>query len=134
MLQEYLDRLTGELKLGPIQPNEKKVFRLSLSAERGVDLQLVDGKVVLFTAVVACPTVRQELLFSLLMQANLFGQGTGGAAIGLDAGEKFITLSQAIPDETDYKHFREVLEDFVNYADYWKEEVIKFVKEEAAQT
>ena len=61
------------------------------------------------------------------MKANLLGQGTGGAAIGIDPSEKFFTLSEVLEFEVNYKTFHEKLEDFLNYIDYWKEEVPKLM-------
>ena len=60
------------------------------------------------------------------MKANLLGQGTGGAAIGIDSSEKFFILTHTFPFEINYKTFHESLEDFLNYIDFWKEEITSF--------
>ena len=77
----------------------------------------------------ACPQKKRETLLIKLMQANLIGQGTGGAVIGLDKQEKFLTLSLALAYELNYRAFKESLEDFINYLVFWNEEVIKLQKE-----
>ncbi len=64
-----------------------------------------------------------ETLFIYLMKANFIGQGTGGGVISLDPEEKFLTLSLIMPYEVNYRIFRDRLEDFVNYLDFWKSEL-----------
>jgi len=55
------------------------------------------------------------------------GQVTGGAAIGIDSSEKFLVLTHALPFEINYKTFHESIEDFLNYIDFWKDEVTSFL-------
>ncbi len=75
-----------------------------------------------------CPTLKKEDLFIYLMKANFLGQGTGGSAIGLDQDENFLTLSLVLPYDMNYIMFRDALEDFANYIDYWKAELIRHTK------
>ena len=63
------------------------------------------------------------------MKANFLGQGTGGARIGVDPDDKFLTLSHGFPYEMNYQLFKESIEDFVNYVVYWREEIAKFEQE-----
>lgn len=62
------------------------------------------------------------------MKANLFGQGTLGAALGLEPEQNLLTLSLELPYDMDYRHFKESVEDFTNIVDYWKVEVDTHVK------
>jgi hypothetical protein len=62
------------------------------------------------------------------MKANLFGQGTLGAAIGLDPKQNILTLSLQLPYDMNYSHFKESVEDFTNIVDYWRVEVDTHVK------
>jgi hypothetical protein len=64
------------------------------------------------------------------MQANYLGQLTGPSRIGLSQDGKYLTLSLSIPYELTYRSFRELLEDFVNFLLYWREEVVKFEAEQ----
>ena len=64
-----------------------------------------------------------ETLFTYLMKANFIGQGTGGGIIALDPDEKFLTLSLIIPYEVNYRIFRDRLEDFLNYLEFWQSEL-----------
>jgi hypothetical protein len=68
----------------------------------------------------------QEELFTRLLMANLFGEGTNGAALGLAEDGKVVKLTQLIAGTTSYKSFKEALEDFVNIVDFWHEEVLTY--------
>ena len=81
------------------------------------------------TNVAPCPAQKKEELFMFLMNANFLGQGTGGARIGLDRQEKFITLSLGLPYELPYQSFKKHLEDFVNHLIYWRNQVSHFERE-----
>lgn len=80
------------------------------------------------TKLVQCPEKKKEDLFIFLMRANLLGQGTGGFSIGMEEKEDLLTLLANLPYECEYRTFQDTLEDFVNYALYWREEVINFEK------
>lgn len=77
-----------------------------------------------------CPNRKREEIFIYVMRANLLGQGTGGSRIGIDPGEKFLTLALGLPYEMNYKIFKETFEDFVNYLIYWRDVVARLEKEE----
>lgn len=64
-----------------------------------------------------------EDFYMYLMKANYLGQGTGDSIISIDPSEKFLTLSSLISYEVNYKMFRDLLEDFVNYLFFWKKEI-----------
>jgi len=69
---------------------------------------------------------QQEILYTNLLLANLFGEGTNGATIGLTEEGKALRLSQLINANTNYKSFKETLEDFINIVDFWNEEVLTY--------
>ena len=67
----------------------------------------------------------REAFLSYLMKANFLGQGTGGGVISLDPNEKFLFMSLCINYEVNYRIFRDKLEDFINYVEYWRTEIKK---------
>jgi hypothetical protein len=70
------------------------------------------------------PTISdKEEFFSYLCRANYIGQGTGGSVISMDPNEKFLTLSIILTYEVNYRIFRDKLEDFLNYLEFWKSEL-----------
>jgi hypothetical protein len=131
MLQDFLQKLCGELAISPVPKlNEKKFYSFRISEEIEAQLRDLDPGVSMTARIASCPSARREDLFIFLMRANLLGQGTGGARIGMEGGDKFLTLSLGLPYEMNYQTFRETLEDFINYLIYWREEVAKFEKEQ----
>jgi hypothetical protein len=64
-----------------------------------------------------------EDLYILLMKANFLGQGTKQGAIAIDDNIKTLIFTLSIPEELNYRLFKEVIEDFVNYLDYWKKRI-----------
>jgi len=70
------------------------------------------------------PKVNEETFSSNAMLANLFGQGTRGAVLGLTPDSNTLTLSRVIDYQVDYKEFKEILEDFISAVDFWRDEAL----------
>jgi len=68
----------------------------------------------------------EEDYFNRLMLGNLFGQGTKGSILGLSDDGTQLVLNQAIDYPIEYKEFRDIVEDFINSADYWRMESKNF--------
>lgn len=130
MVRDFLQLLCKELSIDTPKLNEKKAYAFRLSKEVEVAMKDLDPGLGLQAVVCPCPRGRKEEIFIYLMRANLLGQGTGGAALGIDQDEKFLTLSLGLPYELNYKTFKESVEDFINYLIYWREEVAKLETEE----
>lgn len=131
MIQGFLEKLCAELSITPVpKQNEKKVFLFRFGP--GTDIILADlhPGIEMRALIVPCPKEKREDLFIYLMRANLLGQGTGGARIGMDENEKNLTLSLGLPYEMNYHTFKEAFEEFVNHLLYWREVVAKFEKNE----
>lgn len=129
LLESYLKTLAEELEMDAVPEREAgNVFRLDLNPLTQIVLQELDPGFSLWGKIGPCPTVKKEELFMLLMKANFLGQGTGGASIGLDENGNLLTLSSVFPYDMSYKTFRDALEDFANFADYWREELIRHKK------
>lgn len=71
-----------------------------------------------------CPNVGKEAFFTELLLADLFGQGTRGAVLGLDIEAERVTLTQTVDYHIEYKEFKDIVEDFLNIADFWRQEVL----------
>jgi len=126
LLESFLNTLVEELVLdSPPQQEERGTFLLQLNAQTAITLQELDPGISFVSQIGACPAERREELFMLLMKANLLGQGTGGAVIALDKEGNFLTLSRVLPYDMNYKTFRDALEDFANFLEYWKEELVR---------
>ena len=90
----------------PPKLNNIKFIR-SVQARRQIPLRDLEPGVAMQAKICPCPEKKQEELFIFLMRANFLGQGTGGARIGLDSEEKFLTLSLGLPYEMNYQGFKE---------------------------
>lgn len=120
MLNEHIEMLCKELDITPVPKwDQKKILALSIGYEKILCKDLQPG---LSMQAPICPTPqkRKEEIFSHIMHGNLLGQGTGLARIGLDHDEKFLTLCLGLPYELSYQQFRDRLEDFVGYINYWR--------------
>ena len=129
MLQEYLKKLCKEFNIELPELNGEKFYPFRFGEELILIKDLHPGAS-FYASICEVPTQKKEELFMFLMRANLLGQGTGLSRIGLDANEKFLTLSLGLPYEINYPTFRDTFEDFVNYLIYWREEVAKLEHEE----
>lgn len=127
-LDRLVENLASELKLGAIPQKDKKgLYQVKIGGSPTVSLKALESGVFMTAQILPVPKEgNKEALYIYLMKANLLHQGTGHGAIGIDPSEKFFTLSYTLPFEVNYRSFHETLEDFLNYIDYWKEEVPKF--------
>jgi hypothetical protein len=122
MLEKHLEQLGKELGIAILPPDPQNLRALKIG-EIGLTMKELDPGIYFQAPVAPLPKQKREELLMLLMKANFLGQGTGGSALGLKEDESFLTLSLALPYEMNYKTFREAVEDFVNYVDYWKNRV-----------
>lgn len=125
MFETILKRLCEELKLQTPAMDKQQYYALQLNPELEVKIKELDSGTLFFSKIGPCPELKKEDLFIYLMKANFLGQGTGGASIGFDESENCLTLSSVLPYDMNYQLFRDALEDFVNYTDYWKAELIR---------
>lgn len=126
---DYLKTLCEDLNLSTeLEKAENGSSLLPLNETLHIGVKSLDPGALLTSPICPCPEIKKEELLILLMKANLFGQGTMGAALGLDPSQNLLTLTLAIPYDMEYRHFRDSVEDFANIVDYWREEVATHVK------
>ncbi|MDN3507745.1 MAG: type III secretion system chaperone [Simkaniaceae bacterium] len=61
-----------------------------------------------------------DVFYSHITQANYLGQGTGRNTIAVSENGKEFHLCRFHPYETAYQTFEDILERFVNFAEYWQ--------------
>ncbi len=129
VLKRHLDQFVSDLELEPLKPkDEQGFFSLELMPGMVIKFKELDPGCFFICPIIACTDKHRESLFIHLMKANFLGLATGGAVIGLDVEEKFLTLSRTMPYDINYKTFKEAVEDFANYLDFWHEEVKRHQK------
>ncbi len=127
-LQNFLNELAEALELEPAQPTDKEpLTRWKITPSHELFFGVLDQEFSLSCTIGEPPPRNREDFYLLLMRANFLGQGTGNNIIGIDKEEKHLTLSSKIPYEVDGKRFKEIVEDFVNFVDYWREELARHI-------
>lgn len=126
MLEQLLTQLSQELEFPAVPTkDDQQMFHVPINPSMNISMKELDPGIFLYSPIGPCPPQKREELFILLMKANFLGQGTGGGTIGMDPEEKFLTLSLALPYDMNYKAFKGIVEDFANFVDYWREELIR---------
>jgi hypothetical protein len=129
VLEQLIKTLAEELEFEEIPKREEgNLYNVPLNPQLTIKIQQLDPGISFWARIGQCPLAKREELFIYLMKANFLGQGTGGSVIALDEGENFLTLSLVLPYDMNYKMFKDALEDFANYLDYWREELIRHKK------
>lgn len=126
MLEEFVEKLSRDMELEePIKAKIPNIYAIPLEEGFTVTLTSVSpDQLKLNCTIGSCPTVEREAFFTQLLLANLFGQGTHDAILGMDIDANELTLTQNIDYHIEYKEFRDIIEDFLNIADFWRQEVI----------
>ena len=129
-----LDRLVEELAIQldlEATPQEDKngFFQLKIHLPYSVSMKDLNPGVFITSRIMELPKEKnKEDLYIHIMKANLLGKGTGGAAIGIDHSEKYLTLSKTLSFEVTYSTFYVALEDFINYIQLWSKQIPIYIQ------
>lgn len=108
----------------PLKAQIPGVYTIPLEEGFHVTLTNPSSDLFIFSSTLgSCPSEEKEAFFSQLLLANLFGQGTRGAILGLDSEANLLTLTLSIDYHIDYNEFKDLVEDFLNAADFWRAEL-----------
>lgn len=122
-LDDYMKQLSYEMGLDdPLKVEISGNYLLPLDDQTSISIGRSQQGISFTTTVTDLPAFRRGELIHEMMDANLFGQGTINGILALDARGKQIILSRHLDHEVSYGEFNEILEDFVNLVDFWKEE------------
>ncbi len=128
-LQRLIEDVAISLDIPPpsFLPKERELS-WNISKTHHLKFHVHNDAFVVTSIIGSTPARDKEEFYLLLMRANFLGQGTKDAILGMDQEEKSLTLSLIIPYEIDSKTFKEKLEDFVNFVDYWRDELDRHTK------
>lgn len=131
MLKELVQKFASDLgeELGSVAKVDKETVHIKVGGALEIALKELKPGISFSSVIGPIPKERKEELFSYLMHANVLGQGTGGAALGMSADEKFLTLGLCLAYDINYTEFKERLEEFSNFTVYWQEELARFKRE-----
>jgi hypothetical protein len=125
MLDKYMAQLQEDLNIeGSLEGETPGTFIISLDGETPIIISPLPIGFSLFCEIIETPKEREDIFLENALRANLFGQGTEGGILGLSDEDSFLTLTKSVEANVDYKTFKEILEDFLNSVEFWKEEVI----------
>lgn len=122
-LQEFLNEL--EIK-EPLPQEIPGVYTLPLDEGLSITISSISQGFILTSTIAPAPKQKEEEFYMQALLANLFGQGTKGAILSLSEEGRMLTLSRNIDYDVSYKEFREILEDFINIIDFWRDEALNF--------
>lgn len=124
MLEELIHNLLKEIELSQkpskIDPN---TYQVDLNPDLSITIKRIDPGYYLQAVISEVPDLEAEMLFISLMEANLFGQGTGGGVLGISPDGRTFLFSKKILQDINYQAFREKIEEFVNYVEFWRMEI-----------
>lgn len=127
-LASLMEELMKEWELtAPLPQDMPGVYTVPL--EEGLNFTisgLPQGGVALNCNIAPIGRGQEEALYTAALQGNLFGQGTKGALLGLNDSGSLLTLSRQIEYDVNFKEFRDIVEDFINTIDVWREEATKY--------
>lgn len=130
-LKEYLDQLGRDMKWEqPLEANDDGSYSLRLEPDIAIHLKEEGSAIAMQATLAPLPAGNTEDYLLRAMSANLFGNETGGAFLGLDGEGKKVMLLDILFQQPGYPAFHDRLEDFVNYADAWRSETIAFNEEQ----
>jgi hypothetical protein len=125
MIEKHLSQLFEELEIDSIPSFDKDGMAEIHLASFLIQIIKAENQTHLVAPVTPLPKKEKEAFLIKLMEANFLGQGTGGSVLGLQEDESFLTLSLDLPYEINYTSFKEAIEEFVNYLEYWKTEAVE---------
>ncbi len=127
MLENFMQQLAKEFEIsGDFATGVPGMYAINLDGNVLIEIAQIPQGFTLNCKVCNCPKSKEEAFYTQAMLANLFGQGTRGAVLGINEEGTLVTLAKLVDYTIDYKEFRDIIEDFINCVDYWKEEAIVY--------
>ncbi|MFO1349206.1 MAG: type III secretion system chaperone [Gammaproteobacteria bacterium] len=120
-IRDVLAELGHQMGL-KVSLNDQGVCRLVFDQRFTVDIEASpdNDTVHLYSVLCPIPSDGKERFYEQLLEANLFGGGTGGAWFALDSLHNEVLLNRTLNmATTDYQDFVGVLESFVNHLESW---------------
>lgn len=123
MMNQYMEKLTKELEL-PAEAAQDIAgkYILPMDEESIISVFDVPPGFGLQATVCKVPEANLESYYQHVLHGNLLGQGTADAILGISDDGKNLTLSLDIDYAVSYNDFRDIIEEFFNTVEYWREE------------
>lgn len=124
-VEKYIQEFAKELEVTPeeLRKSTSEYF-IPLDEQFGISLFPTSQGFLLISKGTPYSENKSMELFTQALYGNLFGRATRGAVIGLNEEGNLLTLSKSVEYTASYKEFREAIEDFINTAQFWRQEAI----------
>lgn len=128
MLREHLIRVGHDLGIESKEFNTERpgVYRFRVNSDLSVEISEDDYGLFFQAHLSPTPNRNREELYTSFMNANVFGQGTYGNVLGISEDLKFVTLSRFLKADPSFEEFRDILEDYVNAALFWRKKALEY--------
>ncbi len=124
MLKHLITELCNQFQLPVnLEPNPEGYYEVSVNESTHLLFKELDPGFTCRSVLAPVPQKPTEDLFILLMKANFLGQGTKGSVIAIDDALQNFLFTLSVPEEVNYRLFKERLEEFINYLEYWKKRI-----------
>ena len=121
-LSEMLAQLGSQIGLS-LKLDQSGTCRLIFDGETSIDIEVVSGaadQAYLHTMVGVVPAGVGEDFYELLLSANLFGRGTGGAILSVDPQRREVILHRTLQlGSMSYPEVTAALEAFITQTRAW---------------
>ena len=122
MLDNHLEALYKELGIpASVEQNDDKSYVIHIQVLSQITVRELFPGLLFSTVLGPVPEEEKEEEMMRLMQANLLGRATGRSRLGIV--DKQVVLTMYIQADVNYREFKEDVEEFANYTDYWHEEL-----------
>lgn len=126
-ISAFMQEFMKDLELDTPLPQEVPgVYSLPLEEGLTVVITSIPSGFSLSATLAAVPRDKEELFYTRTLLGNLFGQGTRGAVLALSEDGRMLTISRVIDYDVNYKEFKDLIEDFINSVDFWREEALNY--------
>ncbi len=125
-IHAILSQLGQQMGLPQLKLDDNRVCRLVFDQRLVVDIEATDDEKIVHLYALAgeVPPENKEDFMSVLLEANLFGKGTGGSSFALDHNHQEVYLCRVILiDSLAYQDFVNLLEAFVNHLEAWMDKI-----------
>lgn len=125
-LQQFTEKVLELLGFNQsAYPDEDKLYSIDFGEGVVVRFSDLHPGVQFMGEIGDLPKSNQEVVLASLMHLNLLGNGTYGGVIGYDEHIKALTFTHAVPYRLNFGEFKNALEDFVNYIEFFKGQLFK---------
>ncbi len=123
MLDTFMQQLTKELEIeGSLATEVPGVYTIPVNENLSVLISEIPRGFSITCTMADSPKKNEEEFFSQALLANMFGNGTDGCTLGLTEDGEQLILSRSIDYEVNFQEFTDVIEDFLNAVDLWRQE------------